>query len=83
MKVPHGDKNIIGADWIKKQFLAVAVFRAIENKRDLVLAGNAGYSALINSIGKVSLITEPNKISIIEGEIELRAKKSRYTLYGW
>lgn len=83
MKVPHGDKNIIGADWVKKQFLAVAVFRAIENKRDLVLAGNAGYSALINSIGKVSLITNPNKISIVEGELELRAKKSRYTLYGW
>ena len=83
MKVPHGDKNLIGADWIKKQFLAVAVFRAVENKRDLILAGNSGYSALINSIGKVSLITEPNKISMIEGELELRAKKSRYTLYGW
>lgn len=83
LRVPHSDKNLIGSNWIKKQFLAVAIFRAVENKRDLVLVGNAGYSALINSIGKIELISPANKIIMLEGDINLRIEKSRYTLYGW
>jgi apolipoprotein N-acyltransferase len=81
--LPHADRNSFGADWVKKQFLAVAVFRAVENRRNLILAGNSGYSALIDSVGKISLITRANKISMLEGYVELNTKKSRYTMYGW
>jgi apolipoprotein N-acyltransferase len=81
--LPHSDRNLLGADWVKKQFLAVAVFRAVENRRNLILAGNSGYSALIDSVGKISLMTKANKISMLEGYVELNTKNSRYTMYGW
>ncbi len=68
---------------LKKQFLAAAVFRAIENKRDLLLAGNSGYSALISSTGKIINPSNAHKIEMVEGHFLPRKKLSLYSLYGW
>ncbi len=70
-------------DWVKKQFLAVAVFRAIENNRDLLLAGNSGYSALITSYGEIMYQSKANKIEMIQGTFIPRKDFSNYSLYGW
>ena len=70
-------------DWVKKQFLAVAVFRAVENNRDLILAGNSGYSALITSYGEVMYKSDANKIAMIQGTFMPRKDFSGYSLYGW
>jgi apolipoprotein N-acyltransferase len=70
-------------DWVKKQFLAVAVFRAVENNRDLLLAGNSGYSALITSYGEIMYKSDANKIAMIQGTFVPRKNYSNYSLYGW
>lgn len=68
---------------LKKQFLAAAVFRAVENKRDLLLAGNSGYSALITSTGKIINSSKASKIEMVQGSFLPRSNLSLYTLYGW
>ncbi|MDD9897774.1 MAG: apolipoprotein N-acyltransferase [Candidatus Melainabacteria bacterium] len=75
--------NKITRDWVKRQFLAVAVFRAVENRRDLILAGNAGYSALVNASGKVKFRSEANKIFLVQGDFLPRGDFSNFSLYGW
>lgn len=76
-------KSFLKGDILKKQFLAVAVFRAVENKKDLLLAGNSGFSALIDATGKIQAISQPNKISILQGYFMPRKEKSLFSLYGW
>ncbi len=76
-------KSFLKGNLLKKQFLAVAVFRAVENKKDLILAGNCGFSALIDSTGKVQMISRPNKIAILQGYFMPRKEKSTFSLYGW
>lgn len=75
--------NKLTRDWVKRQFLAAAVFRAVENQRDLILAGNSGYSALINSSGKVKYRSEANKIALVQGDFTSHQNFSNYSLYGW
>jgi apolipoprotein N-acyltransferase len=75
--------NFLKGELIKKQFLAIAVFRAIENKKELVLAGNTGYSALIDATGRIRHISNSGRISILLGKFFPNKLKSSYTLYGW
>lgn len=75
--------NFLKGEMIKKQFLAVAVFRAVENKRDLILAGNTGYSALIDSTGRIRYRTNHGKIAILLGRFLPLQDQSAYSLYGW
>jgi apolipoprotein N-acyltransferase len=75
--------NFLKGELIKKQFLAIAIFRAIENKKELILAGNTGYSALIDATGRVRHISNSSKISILLGNFLPNKTKSNYTLYGW
>ena len=75
--------NFLRGELVKKQFLAIAVFRAIENKKELILAGNTGYSALIDATGRIRYITNSGKISILLGKFLPNNLKSSYTLYGW
>ncbi len=76
-------KNWLEGDIIKKQFLAIAVFRAVENNRDLILAGNSGYSGLITAKGQIQQLSKANTISVLNGSFTLHHKKSIYTVYGW
>jgi apolipoprotein N-acyltransferase len=70
-------------DLVKKLFLATAVFRAIENKRDILLASNAGFSAHINAIGQIDSITKPNEPGLFVGNLVKNQSPSLYTKYGW
>lgn len=68
---------------VKDQFLAIAVLRAVENNRDILLAGNAGYSALVNSVGQISSKTKYDSADLLTGFFRLNKNTSFYSKYGW
>lgn len=70
-----------GGDMVKKLFFAVAVFRAIENKRDLILSSNTGYSALINPSGEIIIMSEINRDQVLQNSFLPSTNKSIYTSY--
>lgn len=76
-------KNFYDGNLIQKQFLALAVFRAVENNRDLILAGNSGYSALISSDGRIKSLATPNSLQILRAKVSSKSKLSLFTKYGW
>ena len=63
----EGAKDQPAEDWVKKLLFSVGVFRAIENKRELILVANTGYSGLINASGISEIKGEANRIGLIEG----------------
>ena len=77
------DLSWFKGDMVKKQFLAVGVMRAIENRRDLILAGNVGYSAHIDSLGNIKEISQPSRKGSLEGVITTNDKVSIFSRYGW
>lgn len=77
------DLSWFKTNMVKKQFLAVAVMRAIENQKSILLASNTGFSAKISPIGHIAELSEANKATTIEGEIVKNNKLSIYTKYGW
>ncbi len=77
------DLSWFRSDLIKKQFLAASVFRAIENKKAILLASNSGYSAKISPLGNISKVSEANKETILEGKVKRNKVLSIYSKYGW
>ena len=63
---PEESLSKVGEDWVKKLFFSVAVFRAVENKRELILVSNNGYSGLIKANGVVAIQTPSNRTAIIK-----------------
>ena len=63
------------------------VFRAVENRRFLVRAGQTGISAIITPTGKITKKIELSSQGILRGEISLLKSKTFYTkfgdLFGW
>ncbi len=72
-------KDQLGEDMVKKLFFAVAIFRAIENKRDLILASNTGYSGLINPAGQIIILSETNQTAVLQNSFLPSRDKSIYT----
>jgi apolipoprotein N-acyltransferase len=70
-------------DNMKKLFLAVAVIRAAENSKDLILVGNTGYSALIKRDGLIHDLTEINQPQAVQSAVGLDYGKSFYSEFGW
>lgn len=70
-------------DFISRNFLAAGVFRAVENKRDLLLVSNQNYASHIDSFGRIVSIIKNPKPDFFESEVELKDKLSVYTAYGW
>ena len=70
-------------DNMKKLFLAVAVIRAVENSKDLILVGNTGYSALIKRDGLIHDLTKINQAQVIQSAVGLDYSKSFYSEFGW
>lgn len=68
---------------IKKQFLAFGVFRAIENRKPLIISTNNGISAFIEQNGKIKKCSNPDEEMILSDWINLNNKITFYAKYGW
>ena len=69
------------------QFLAINIFRAVENRIFLVRAANTGISCFIDPYGRISAKLEKNgKDIFVEGhltsQVSLLEHKTFYTQYG-
>jgi len=58
------------------------IFRSVENRRDTVVASNAGISGFISASGRIRRATEINKKTCVSGNIALRDSMSFYTAHG-
>lgn len=65
-----------------RQHLAMAVFRAIENRAYLIRAANTGISAIVAPDGEIVRATELYTPAIVAGTITARSGVSVYTRYG-
>ncbi len=84
--------NITNEAWFNQsaapyQFLAMSVFRAVENRVSLVRAGNTGISCFINPNGRIiGRVQNNNKELFVKGyltgEIPLSQNRTFYTSYG-
>jgi apolipoprotein N-acyltransferase len=61
------------------QHFAMAVFRAVENRRPLVRAANTGFSAFVNARGEITRTTELFSEAVISRKVTL--EKPRLTVY--
>lgn len=64
------------------QHLAIARFRAIENRRFLIRAANTGISAVIGPSGKIQSPTDLLQKAVSQGTFSFIEKKTPYTRYG-
>jgi apolipoprotein N-acyltransferase len=84
--------NITNEAWFGKtstpyQFVAMSVFRAVENRVSVVRCANTGVSCFINPNGRIiGKVKKDNKDIFVRGfltkEIPLSKKKTFYTIYG-
>src|SRR3989338_3198374 len=77
------DLSWFNNDRIKQQFLAFAVFRAIENRRPVIIAANNGISAFIDQSGKINSQSIPNTQGVLIDWINPNNKITFYSKYGW
>ena len=82
--------NISNDGWFLKtaaplQHLRINVFRAIENRRPILRATTTGYSAWIDSLGKLRFRSSKlfeQETAILDFKFQTRNKKTIYTKYG-
>ncbi len=84
--------NITNEGWFGEtaapyQFLAMCVFRSVENRRSMARAANTGISSFIDPYGRITgRVLNNNKDIFVEGyltrEIYLSERKTFYTNYG-
>lgn len=80
--------NISDLSWfsnslIKKQFLSFAVFRAIENRKWLIVASNNGISAFVEPSGRIKSQSQENAQGVLFDRIIPNNKITYYAKYGW
>lgn len=68
---------------IKEQFLAFGTFRAIENRKHLIIVTNNGISAFIQPNGKIHSQTKANVSQNLQDWINPNNKTTFYVKYGW
>jgi apolipoprotein N-acyltransferase len=79
--------NITNDAWTRTdasyyQHFSMGIFRAVENRRYFVRAGNTGISGIINPVGKVKNILGIGKEGVIIDTISLCIRPTFYSLYG-
>jgi len=79
--------NITNDAWFGRsaapaQHVAMAVFRAIENRAYLIRAANTGISAIVAPDGQIVRASGLFTPAVVSGAIHPRARTSRYTRYG-
>lgn len=81
--VNFSDLSWFSNDQIKQQFLSFGVFRAIENRKPVIIANNNGISAFIESSGKIKSQSLPNTQGVLIDWINPNNKITAYAKYGW
>ncbi|MDI6783840.1 MAG: apolipoprotein N-acyltransferase, partial [bacterium] len=64
------------------QHAYMAVFRAVENRTDIVRSANTGYSCFINPVGKIQRGLKVYQRGFLVDEIQARKSRTFYTQYG-
>lgn len=64
------------------QHFAMAVFRAVENRKPVVRAANTGISGLIDSSGRVTAATPIFTRQVLTGQVNMDNTLTFYTKYG-
>ncbi|HEY9784647.1 MAG TPA: apolipoprotein N-acyltransferase [Candidatus Obscuribacterales bacterium] len=80
--------NLSNLSWfhgssVNKNFLAAAVFRAVENGRFVVLSTNTGISAVIDPSGTVTAVSYPGRRGVIMGTVQFLYKKTPFSRMWW
>jgi apolipoprotein N-acyltransferase len=65
-----------------RQHLAMAVVRAVENRRYLVRAANTGISAIVDPYGRILAATPLMEQTVLRGELRSRADLTPYAACG-
>ncbi|MDD5688413.1 MAG: apolipoprotein N-acyltransferase [Elusimicrobia bacterium] len=79
--------NITNDAWYLKtsapyQHFTINIFRAVENRREVIRAANTGISGFIDSCGRVRLKTNIFTKTILTDSIQLSSKLTFYTKHG-
>ena len=82
MLINLSDLSWFSNDRLKQQFLSFAVFRAIENRKWLIVASNNGISAFIEPNGKIKSQSLPNNQGVLMDWINPSSKITFYSRYG-
>ena len=77
------DLSWFSSSLVKKQFIAFGVFRAIENRKPVVIATNSGISVFIDKSGRIKSQTKPDTESLLTDFINPNNKITFYARYGW
>ena len=77
------DLSWFNSNLLKKQFLAFAVFRAIENRKPLLIATNSGISAFVAPNGNIIKTSMLNRKMVFPVSFSPNNKITFYTKYGW
>jgi apolipoprotein N-acyltransferase len=67
---------------LQEQMWTAAVFRAVENRRAVVKAGNFAYSGIIDPSGKVVIRGRPVQEDILEGKVRTNREETIYQHWG-
>lgn len=68
---------------VKQQFLSFAVFRAIENRRPVIISSNSGISVFVSPTGRIKGRSLPDTEGVLIEWVNPNSKKTFYTKYGW
>lgn len=77
------DLSWFSSDILKQQFLSFGVFRAIENRKPLIIAANNGISAFIEKSGRIKSQSIPKIEGVLLSTITPNKKITFYAKYGW
>ncbi|MCX5827204.1 MAG: apolipoprotein N-acyltransferase [Deltaproteobacteria bacterium] len=64
------------------QHLSMTVFRAVENRLDVVRAANTGISAFIDATGKMTNTSALFKKAFLDGNVHINKERTFYAAYG-
>jgi apolipoprotein N-acyltransferase len=68
---------------VRQQFLGFAVFRAIENRRPVIISSNSGISSFIEPSGKIKSQSIPDTQGTLIDWVNPNNKITFYAKYGW
>jgi apolipoprotein N-acyltransferase len=77
------DDSWFGDSWAAAQQLQMAQMRSLETARDQLVVGNSGYTAVINSHGRVVSIAPRDKAYVLRGSVHGRTGSTPLVSIGW